>query len=151
MQKYTCSEYKKRPEGEDAVTMEGLSVSTSSRVEAIDITSKIEAAVKKSKIEEGFCHIFVPHTTAGVLINENADPSVMDDVMAELERLVPTHGNYTHAEGNSGAHIKSSIIGQSVQAMIERSSLKLGRWQGIFFCEFDGPRKRDVWVKPYSR
>jgi len=131
--------------------IEGLGVSTSSRAEAIDITSKVEAVVKKSKIEEGFCHIFVPHTTAGVLINENADPSVMDDVMAGLEELIPLRGNYTHAEGNSSAHIRSSIIGQSVQVVIERSALKLGRWQGIFFCEFDGPRKRDVWVKPYSR
>lgn len=127
--------------------VEELSVNTSSRVDAIDITAKIENIVRKSKVKEGTCRLFIPHTTAGILVNEHADPSVIDDILAELGKLVPLDDNYAHTEGNSAAHIKSSLIGHTLELFVEKAGLKLGTWQGIFFCEFDGPRRRKVWVK----
>ena len=130
--------------------IEEISISTSSRFDAIDITSKIESTIKKKKVKEGVCRIFVPHTTAGILINEHADPSVIEDILMELGKLIPLDDNYSHAEGNSNAHIKSSIVGHSLELFVERGSLKLGTWQGVFFCEFDGPRKRKIWVKVSS-
>ncbi len=127
--------------------MERIQVKTSRRVEFLDITGRVEAAVKKSGIKSGVCHVFVPHTTAGVTINENADPNVIRDIIRELDKFVPLDDNYSHAEGNSAAHIKSSLMGCSQQVLIEEGSLALGTWQSIFFCEFDGPRSRSVWVK----
>lgn len=124
-----------------------MSVRTSSRVELVDITSKVEEVISASKVESGICIVFVPHTTAAITINENADPSVQRDILYELNKLVPFNDNYSHTEGNSAAHIKSSIIGASRSIIIQDGSLKLGTWQGIYFCEFDGPRNRKVWIK----
>ena len=124
-----------------------LSVKTSSRVELVDITSMIQSTVKESKIKSGICTVYVPHTTAGVTINENADPSVKSDIIKELNKVIPFDDNYSHLEGNAAAHIKSTLVGASETIMIENGSLVLGTWQGIFFCEFDGPRSRKVIVK----
>lgn len=122
-------------------------VSTKVEIELIDITSDIQKLVKDSKVTEGICSVFVPHTTAGIVINENADPSVKRDFLVELNRMVPERAYYTHAEGNSSAHIKTNLVGSSETIFIEEGRLILGTWQGIFFCEFDGPRNRNVWVK----
>ena len=124
-----------------------IGISTKSRTELIDITSKVEAVVRDSKVKEGVCHVFVPHTTAGVTINENADPSVRVDILEELAKIVPFDDGYEHTEGNSAAHIKSTIVGTCVAVFVEDSVLVFGTWQGIFFCEFDGPRSRSVFVK----
>jgi secondary thiamine-phosphate synthase enzyme len=124
-----------------------LSVSTRGRTEFVPITGLVEKAVKESGVKNGVCHVFVPHTTAGVTINENADRDVAEDIRKELDKLVPMDNNYCHSEGNSAAHIKSTLVGASVTVFISDGRLKLGTWQGIFFCEFDGPRERKVWVK----
>ena len=126
---------------------EKISVRTSRQDEFIDITDKVQRIVDKHKIEHGICFVFVPHTTAGITINENADPSVRKDILYELNKIVPRDDNYAHMEGNSAAHIKASIMGFSVTVFIENSHLALGTWQGIYFTEFDGPRSREVWVK----
>lgn len=122
-------------------------VRTSKKTEFIDITRSVQEAVKKTGVEEGICFIFIPHTTAAVTINENADPSVSQDIVMELNRLVPFQDRYQHLEGNSPAHIKASLIGCSQTVFVESGKLALGTWQGIFFCEFDGPRNRKVHVK----
>ncbi len=127
--------------------MEKLSIKTNKRIELLDITGKIQSEVAKSKVRSGLCVIFCPHTTAGLTINENADPSVRSDIVNALEKLVPENGGYTHSEGNSDAHVKSSIFGASVNLIIEDGLLALGTWQGIYFCESDGPRSREVWIK----
>ena len=119
-------------------------VKTSSRTQLINITSEVRKAVRAAGIEDGVCIVYIPHTTAGVMINEAADPSVARDIAALLDKLIPLRDNYTHAEGNSAAHIKSSLVGTSCQIPIARSDLALGTWQGVFFCEFDGPRQRSV-------
>ena len=124
-----------------------LSVRTASRVELIDITRVVEKVISEAKIKSGLCTIYVPHTTAGVTINENADPSVKSDIIFELNKVIPFDDNYSHLEGNAAAHIKSSIIGSSETLLVEGGSLVLGTWQGIYFCEFDGPRNRKVIVK----
>jgi len=124
-----------------------LSITTRNRSEMIDITSKIEEELKKSGLKDGACFLFVPHTTAGITINESADPSVATDIQAMLNKLIPWEGSYRHLEGNSAAHIKSSLIGNSVMVFVESGHLKLGTWQGIFFCEFDGPRSRKLHIK----
>ena len=124
-----------------------LSIRTRSKSELMDITPLIRDVVDKSKIENGVCYIFVPHTTAGITINENADPSVRQDILIELDKLVPWQGNYTHLEGNAAAHIKASLVGSSETIPVENGDLVLGTWQGVFFAEFDGPRRREVWVK----
>ncbi|MBI4974431.1 MAG: YjbQ family protein [Candidatus Omnitrophica bacterium] len=126
--------------------MKTVSISTRSKAEFLDITSKIEDIVRESKVKSGTCHIFIAHTTAGITINENADPSVKRDILDALERLVPSHGGYAHAEGNAPAHIKSTLVGMDKTVFIEDGRLKLGTWQGIFFCEFDGPRQRNVFI-----
>lgn len=126
--------------------MEQIQIKTSREVEFLDITARVEAAVKKSGITSGVCHVFIPHTTAGVTINENADPNVIRDIIRELDKIVPLDDNYTHGEGNSAAHIKSSLMGCSQQVLIEEGRLALGTWQSLFFCEFDGPRSRSVRV-----
>ena len=124
-----------------------LSVTTRNRSEMIDITSKVEEELKRSGLKDGVCFLFVPHTTAGITINESADPSVATDIQAMLNKLIPWEGSYRHLEGNSAAHIKSSLIGNSVMVFVESGHLKLGTWQGIFFCEFDGPRSRKLYIK----
>jgi len=124
-----------------------ISVKSRSRNEFINITSEVQNAVDKSGIKDGVCYVFVPHTTAGVTINEAADPDVVADIQQELNKIAPAGSHYRHTEGNADAHIKASIIGSSLTVFIENSKLKLGTWQGIFFCEFDGPRNRKVWVK----
>jgi secondary thiamine-phosphate synthase enzyme len=122
-------------------------VKTSARVELVDITGLVKQIVKISGIKSGLCLVYVPHTTAGVTINENADPSVKDDISMELNKIVPFNDNYQHSEGNSAAHIKASMVGSSVNIIIDRGDLVLGTWQGIYFCEFDGPRNRKVYIK----
>ena len=113
----------------------------------LDITDQVEGAVKESGIHEGVCTVFVPHTTAGITINENADPDVTRDIMDTLERLVPRGGSYRHTEGNADSHVKASLMGSSVDAFVENGRLVLGAWQAIYFCEFDGPRTRQVLVR----
>ncbi len=127
--------------------VETISVNTSSGEEFKDITGIVADKVKSAGVREGIVTVFVPHTTAAVTINENADPSVVRDIISSLDRVVPPAGNYSHLEGNSHAHIKSSVIGSSRQIIVEDGKLKLGTWQGIYFCEFDGPRRREVWIK----
>jgi len=126
--------------------MQSFSVRTSKRTEFIDITSEVQGAVSAIGVEEGVCIVFVPHTTAGVTVNENADPSVTRDILKELNKIVPFEDGYTHGEGNSAAHIKSSLVGCSSTILVRGGRLALGTWQGIYFCEFDGPRSRQVWV-----
>jgi len=127
--------------------MRQFSVRTSSRSEMVDITGSVAAIVNEGKIKSGFCHVFAPHTTAGITINENADPDVPKDILAAFTRLVPAEGGYRHREGNADAHIKASLMGASATVIIEEGGLVLGTWQSIFFCEFDGPRTRKVFVK----
>lgn len=121
-----------------------LDFCTSRRTHLLDITALVNRAVADSCVFEGVCHMFVPHTTAGIAINESADPDVALDIESTLERLVPHEANYKHAEGNSDSHVKSALVGVSLSVPIEDGVLALGRWQGIFFCEFDGPRPRKV-------
>ncbi|KPK97749.1 MAG: hypothetical protein AMJ95_07575 [Omnitrophica WOR_2 bacterium SM23_72] len=127
--------------------MEKISLKTNSRVDLIDITKEVQAAVSKSKVKEGVCFVFCPHTTAGLTINENADPSVRRDIIQALNKLIPENAGYAHAEGNADSHIKSSLLGSSLTLFIEEGVLAFGTWQGIYFCESDGPRRREVWVK----
>jgi len=124
-----------------------FTLQSSGRSQLIDITSRVREAVTASGIREGLCTIFIPHTTAAVTINENADPDVVRDFLYELDKIVPWQDGYRHAEGNSAAHLKSSLIGVSEQVLIENGRLMLGTWQGIYFCEFDGPRTRRVLVR----
>jgi secondary thiamine-phosphate synthase enzyme len=124
-----------------------VDIKTSSRVEFQDITRLVNDIVAKSGVTSGICYIFVPHTTAGVTVNEHADPSVVKDIAAQLDVMVPQHDGYHHREGNSPAHIKATLIGDSETLFIEEGRLVLGTWQGIFFGEFDGPRNRHIYVK----
>ena len=124
-----------------------LSVKTSSRTELIDITSKIAKLVKESAVAEGLCMLYVPHTTGAVTINESADPSVRGDILMVLNQIIPWDADYKHMEGNSPAHVKSTLVGASELVAIENGALMLGTWQGIFFCEFDGPRTRKVHLR----
>ena len=124
-----------------------LAVRTSSKTEFIDITRDVEAAIRSEGIDDGVCMLFVPHTTAAITINESADPSVKSDILMVLNKIVPWKEAYGHLEGNSPAHIKSSIIGPSEIIAVESGRLKLGTWQGVFFCEFDGPRSRKVHIR----
>jgi secondary thiamine-phosphate synthase enzyme len=124
-----------------------LQIRTSRRTELKNITAEIEQAARDSGCTDGVCHLYVPHTTAGVLINEGDDPHVARDIEAALDRLVPPSGNYQHAEGNSDSHIKTALIGSSESVWIEKGRLLLGRWQAIFYAEFDGPRSRELHVK----
>ncbi|MGI6722602.1 MAG: secondary thiamine-phosphate synthase enzyme YjbQ [Anaerovoracaceae bacterium] len=124
-----------------------LDVRSGGHTEMKDITGEIERLVKESGISEGICTLFVPHTTAAVTINENADPDVKRDFIMELEKIVPWEDGYRHMEGNSAAHLKASMIGFSEQVFIEDGRLVLGTWQGIYFCEFDGPRNRKLYVR----
>ena len=127
--------------------MEKFFIETNSHTEFLEITSEVKEIVKNSKVKNGICFLYVTHTTASIFINENADPSVREDIENFLEKLVPEKGNYQHLEGNSASHIKSAFLGSSLSIFVEDGNLLLGTWQGIFFAEFDGPRRREVWVK----
>ncbi len=127
--------------------MHTFRISSRKRCEMMDITGRVQDIVRKADAAAGVCHVFVPHTTAAVTINENADPSVVSDILATLARLVPEQGTYEHSEGNSDAHVKAAVIGSSRTVIIQGGRLALGTWQGIYFCEFDGPREREVWVE----
>jgi len=122
-------------------------VKTNRRTQLVDVTQEIEQVVRESGTKEGVCHLYVPHTTAAVMINEHADPDVASDLEGVFDRLVPYKGPYKHAEGNTDSHAKAVMVGASQVIFIERGKLALGTWQGIFFCEFDGPRERKMWVK----
>jgi secondary thiamine-phosphate synthase enzyme len=124
-----------------------VALRTSRQSEVVEITADVEKAVAASGIADGVCYLFVPHTTAGVIVNENDDPAVARDIEATLDRLVPRGAGYEHLEGNADAHVKSALTGVSAMVFLDRGKLALGRWQGIFFCEFDGPRDRRVRVK----
>lgn len=127
-----------------------LEVRTGAKTEFVDLTSRVEDLVAKSGVIEGLCHVFVPHTTAAVTINENADPSVKTDILMVLNKLISEREPYRHLEGNSPAHIKASLVGPQLTVLVSQSRLLLGTWQGIFFCEFDGPRNRRVHVKVFT-
>jgi len=127
--------------------LEIIQVKTSQRIEMINVTEKITKIVSNSPISDGLCCIFVPHTTAAVTINENSDPSVTSDIIHKLNDLIPVRDDYSHLEGNSDAHIKASILGLSISVIIDNNSLAIGTWQGIYLCEFDGPRTRKLYVK----
>ncbi len=127
--------------------MDEIKINTGSREEFVEITGSIERAVSGKGWDDGVLFLYVPHTTAGIFINENADPSVAGDIKAVSEKLAPENFRYTHAEGNSPGHVKSVLFNQSLFVFVEAGKLKLGTWQGIFFAEFDGPRSRKVWLK----
>jgi secondary thiamine-phosphate synthase enzyme len=127
--------------------MRKIEVKTRTKEELIDITSRVKEEVSHSGIKNGICHVYIPHTTAGITINENADPSVKEDILMTMKKLVPDNLPYKHSEGNSPAHVKASLVGSSVNVIIEEGELQLGTWQGIFFCEFDGPRSRRAYIK----
>ena len=124
-----------------------LEISTKSRAELVDITAEVQRTVREHGVQSGICYVFVPHTTAGVIVNENWDPTVRADILMELDKIVPWNDNYRHAEGNAAAHIKASLVGSSQTIPVEDGRLVLGTWQGIFLAEFDGPRRRRVLVK----
>jgi len=127
--------------------MKELTVRTSRRDEFVDITAEVQQIVAASGIKDGVCTVFVPHTTAGITINENADPDVVADILHALDKAVPwTSPHYRHSEGNTAAHIKASMMGSSVQILVKNGRLQFGTWQAIYFCEFDGPRARKAWV-----
>ena len=130
--------------------MKIIEVKTRAKEELIDLTSQVKEEIAHSSIKNGICYVYVPHTTAGATINENADPSVKEDILMTLKALVPDNLPYRHSEGNSPAHVKASLIGSSVNIIIDEGGLRLGTWQGIFFCEFDGPRSRKVYIKAFS-
>ena len=129
-----------------AVKSDVLVVRSSKRADAVEITDRVQHVVRESGIETGLCQLYVPHTTAGVFINENADPDALSDILRTLEALVPWENGYRHAEGNAAAHIKASLVGTSQSVPVRNGRLALGRWQGIFFADFDGPRERHVQV-----
>ena len=127
--------------------MDEISIKTNSHSQFIDITSKVSEVLRKTGIKDGMCTVFTPHTSAGITINENADPDVPRDIIKEMEKVIPLNDGYAHTEGNSAAHIKSSLFGCSETVIVRNGTLMLGTWQSVFFCEFDGPRNRKVWVK----
>lgn len=127
--------------------MQSFSVRTRQHAEFVNIDSEVRRIVHASGVQEGVCHVFIPHTTAGITINENADPDVVSDMLQCLERNVPWTGNYAHAEGNTAAHVKASMMGFCQTVLIDNGDLVLGTWQSLYFCEFDGPRSRKVLVQ----
>ncbi len=126
--------------------MHEIDIETRTRTEFIDVSARVQEAVEADGIKDGLCTVYVPHTTAGVTINEGADPSVKRDILSELAKLAPARSDYHHAEGNSDAHIKSSLVGCEKTIPVQNGRLVLGRWQSVFFCEFDGPRRRRFYV-----
>ncbi len=127
--------------------LQTLSVRTNTRIELLDLTSQVQEVVSQSGVTEGLCHVFVPHTTAAVTINENADPAVKADILMVMNKLISEQEPYRHQEGNSPAHVKASLIGPQITVFVTKGRLALGTWQGIYFCEFDGPRSRRLLVK----
>lgn len=127
--------------------MQELKITTRSASEFVDITDRVQAEVNRAGIHDGVCMLYCPHTTAGITVNEAADPSVAADIQNALGRIVVSDGPWRHLEGNSPAHVKATIVGTSVQLLVRDGRLALGRWQGVFFCEFDGPRERTMWVQ----
>ena len=127
--------------------IEKISVSTKKREQMIDITAEIQKIITRSKAKQGVVYVYCPHTTAAVTVNENYDASVQHDISSTLNKLIPHDSNYTHTEGNSDAHIKAALMGSSRTLFIEGGKISFGSWQGIFFCEFDGPRTREIWIK----
>lgn len=133
----------------NALPLQKLNIRTSSRNELLEITDRLRQLLASQNVTQGMLIVYVPHTTAAVTINENADPDVKRDMLAKLAEMVPQRETYyRHAEGNSDSHVKASLVGQSVTVLVEGGRLVLGRWQGVYFCEFDGPREREVYVKP---
>ncbi|MBW1722208.1 MAG: YjbQ family protein [Deltaproteobacteria bacterium] len=124
-----------------------IRINTRSRIEMVDITASVQDIIHRNSVTEGICTVYVPHTTAGITINEGADPAVCVDILTRLNDLVPPHAGYRHMEGNADSHIKASMMGSSVSVIVEEGRLILGTWQKIFFCEFDGPRSRKAYVK----
>ncbi len=124
-----------------------LSVKTHSQTEMLDLTRQVQDQLDQNNFKEGIITIFVPHTTAGITINEGADPDVQRDMLMEINKIVPLEDGYRHMEGNSAAHIKATLFGPSIQVIAENGRLQLGTWQSIYFCEFDGPRNRQVWIR----
>jgi secondary thiamine-phosphate synthase enzyme len=127
--------------------MKILSVKTDRRTQLVDVTAQVQKAVAASGVARGVCYLYVPHTTAAITINECADPDVARDVEGALDRLIPKRGPFRHSEGNSDSHVKAVLVGSSQMVLVEDGKLALGRWQGVFFCEFDGPRERRLLVK----
>ncbi len=130
--------------------MKMLSILTSQREEFLNITDLVNGCVQESSLEEGICFVFCPHTTAGLTLNECADPAVVLDMKATIGHLVPDEGPWRHLEGNSPAHVKATLVGSSVMVPVVEGAVKLGTWQGVFLCEFDGPRTREIWVETTS-
>ncbi|MGB4503512.1 MAG: secondary thiamine-phosphate synthase enzyme YjbQ [Syntrophaceticus sp.] len=128
-----------------------LGIRTSKQIEMLDITPQVNKVLQENKIDEGICCIYSPHTTCGLTINEHADPSVAKDIMETLDKIVPLYGSYHHLEGNAAAHIKTVLVGTSVNLLVAEGHALLGTWQGIFLCEFDGPRQRKIWIKVIQR
>lgn len=128
-----------------------ISISTSARTQMVDVTGLIQKRLEEMGAAQGECLLFCPHTTAGLTINEGADPDVAQDIMAALSRLVPPDPSFRHREGNADAHVKSSLVGVSLSVEVAAGRVMLGRWQRIFFCEFDGPRRREVWLRYIAR
>ncbi len=126
--------------------MKKISLDSNYRTEFIDISEQVSKSANELGIRDGWISVYIPHTTAGVTINEHADPDVVSDMKDVLDRLVPWEGGYRHAEGNTAAHVKASMMGSSVRVLVRGGKLQMGTWQGIFFCEFDGPRSRTIWV-----
>lgn len=126
--------------------VDSFTVHTHKESEFVEIAERVQQALARGRVTEGLCHVFIPHTTAGITIQENTDPDVVHDVLVVLERLVPRDGRYRHAEGNSASHVKASLVGSSVTVPVAQGRLQLGTWQGIYLCEFDGPRTRKVIV-----
>ncbi len=131
--------------------MKVIDITTKAREEIVDITAEVASAVKQEGLKDGLCLVYVPHTTAGVSVNENADPTVKSDVLMAMKHIVPDALPYRHSEGNSPAHVKAVLTGTSVTLIVEDGRMQLGTWQGVYFCEFDGPRRRQVWVKSLAR
>jgi secondary thiamine-phosphate synthase enzyme len=130
--------------------MESFEVPTHQHTQFVNIDREVQAVIDKSGVKSGVAHVFVPHTTAGIAINENADPDVVADMELILDRVVPWEGGYAHAEGNAAAHVKSSMMGQTATVIIKDGEIQFGTWQSLYFCEFDGPRRRKVWVQVMS-
>ena len=127
--------------------MKVIDITTKAREEIVDITAEVASAVKQEGLKDGLCLVYVPHTTAGVSVNENADPTVKSDVLMAMKHFVPDKLPFRHSEGNSPAHVRAVLTGSSVTLIVEDGRLQLGTWQGVYFCEFDGPRRRQVWIK----
>lgn len=131
--------------------MPKLELNTSARSQLVDITDRVQKMIADHRMADGLCHLWIPHTTAGLTVNENADPDVAADILMQLDRMVPWENGYRHGEGNSAAHVKSSLMGCQLTVPVSGGRLALGTWQGIYFCEFDGPRRRQVWLELIQR